>query len=412
MNITSYQDILAHLNTLGMFHMDLRLERMEQGLHALDLLSPPYAVAQIVGTNGKGSTSTFLASLGKAHGIKTGLFTSPHMLSPRERIRINGGTLSEERWVELARRVFSMVPELTYFECICLMAVLAFAEEGVQLAVMEAGLGGRFDATSAVLANLTCFTPIGYDHTDVLGNSLLSITEDKAAAMRKNTPAVTTRQSPDVLACLLNVSRRIESPLLRAEEICAIPRDWKLGLQGAYQYGNATLALAAWMELAHQFNWPVREAEVREGLGSAFIAGRLQSIPASHPLPDLLLDGAHNTHAFVALREALLELDILPRAVIFSCLSNKDLEGMAPLVLDLAKNAPLLIPPIATHKRAAPHRQIAAKFGAMANAAPSLEAALEVTDQWETSQQSPVLICGSLYLLAEFFALHPEYLNE
>ncbi|MDR2695925.1 MAG: bifunctional folylpolyglutamate synthase/dihydrofolate synthase, partial [Deltaproteobacteria bacterium] len=169
MHITSYQDVLAHLDTLGMFHMDLRLERMERGLRALGLLSPPYAVAQVLGTNGKGSTASFLASLGKAHGIKTGLFTSPHLISPRERIRINGEMLSEERWVELARRVLPAVPEHTWFECVCLMAVLAFAEEGVGLAVMEAGLGGRSDATSALPANLTCFTPIGYDHMDVLG---------------------------------------------------------------------------------------------------------------------------------------------------------------------------------------------------------------------------------------------------
>ncbi|MCL2122813.1 MAG: Mur ligase family protein, partial [Desulfovibrionaceae bacterium] len=191
MNTTSYQELLAQLDALGMFHMDRRLDRMERGLRALDLRSPPYGVAQILGTNGKGSTSSFLASLGKAHGIKTGLFTSPHMISPRERIRINGKTLSEERWAECARRVLPAVPGITYFECICLTAALAFAEEGVQLAVMEAGLGGRFDATSALPANLTCFTSIGYDHTDVLGNSLQDITRDKAAAIRKNIPAIT-----------------------------------------------------------------------------------------------------------------------------------------------------------------------------------------------------------------------------
>jgi len=411
MHVTSYQEILAHLDTLGMFHMDLRLERMEQGLSSLGLLAPAHAVAQIVGTNGKGSTSNFLASLGKAHGITTGLFTSPHMISPRERIRINGETLSEEHWVGLARRVLSVAPELTYFECICLMAVLAFAEEGVQLAVMEAGLGGRFDATSALPANLICFTPIGYDHMDVLGNNLQSIAQDKAAAMRNNTPAITARQNPEVLTCLLRISRRVESPLLQAEEICAIPRDWKLGLQGAHQLENATLALAAWTELARQYSWPLHEARVRKGLESAFIAGRLQSIPANRALPNMLLDGAHNTHAFAALREALLELGIQPRAVIFSCLADKDLEGIIPLVLELSMGAPLLIPPFSANKRAIPHTRIAAAFGAAARAMPSLEAALKTAALWDTSPRFPVLICGSLYLLAEFFTLYPEYLH-
>jgi dihydrofolate synthase/folylpolyglutamate synthase len=334
------------------------------------------------------------------------------MISPRERIRINGGTLSEERWVELARRVLPVVPGLTYFECVCLMAALAFAEEGVQLAVMEAGLGGRFDATSALPANVVCFTPIGRDHADVLGNSLRDIAGNKAEAMRQHTPAITARQSPEALACLLDASRAAESPLLRAEELCAIPRDWKLGLRGAHQRENAVLALAAWTELAARRNWPVREERVREGLEKAFIAGRLQSIPAGRALPDMLLDGAHNAHAFAVLREALRELGIQPRAVIFSCLADKDLEDMAPLVLDLAMGAPLLIPPVSAGERAAPQTRIAAAFGgATASVMPSLQAAIERAGAGDTSPWSPVLICGSLYLLAEFFTLYPEYMH-
>jgi dihydrofolate synthase/folylpolyglutamate synthase len=151
---------------------------------------------------------------------------------------------------------------------------------------------------------------------------------------------------------------------------------------------------------------------VREGLENAFIAGRLQSIPASRALPDMLLDGAHNTHAFAALREALRELDIRPHAVIFSCLADKDLDGMAPLVLDLARGAPLLIPPVSATQRAASPVRIAAGFGPAASVMPSLEAALEAAGQGDTSPQSPILICGSLYLLAEFFTLYPDCLER
>jgi dihydrofolate synthase/folylpolyglutamate synthase len=332
------------------------------------------------------------------------------MISPRERIRINGETLSEERWVRLAQRVLPAVPGLTYFESVCLMAVAAFAEEGVQLAVMEAGLGGRFDATSALPADLTCFTSISYDHMDVLGDSLRDIVRDKAAAMRQGVPAMSAPQEPDVWACLLDVSCRIESRLSRAEDLCAIPQDWKLGLRGAHQHANAVLALAAWMELARRHDWPLREVPVREGLENAFIAGRLQSIPAGRSLPDLLLDGAHNTHAFAALRDAPRELGIRPCAVIFSCLADKDLEGIAPLALDLAMGAPVLIPPLSVKKRALPPERIAAAFGAAARAVPGLEAAVQSAGLWDASPQSPVLVCGSLYLLAEFFTLYPEYL--
>ena len=410
MRIASYRDVLAQLDARGMFHMDLRLERMERGLRALDVCAPPYVAVQIAGTNGKGSTATFLASLGTAHGLKTGLFTSPHMISPRERIRINGGMLSEERWVELARRVLPAMPELTYFECVCLMAVSAFAEDGVQLAVMEAGLGGRCDATTALPADLTCFTPIGLDHMDVLGVSLQDIARDKAAAMRPNVPAITARQEPEVSACLLDAARRIGSRLMQAEEICAIPREWTLGLRGAHQCANAALALAAWMELAGRHQWPLRDASVREGLENARIAGRLQNIPAQGALPHMLLDGAHNAPAFAVLGEALRELDICPCAVIFSCLADKDLAGIVPLARDLARGAPLFIPPLAAGKRAAPPERIAAAFGAAAQPMPGLEAAITVAGLRESSPRSPVLICGSLYLLAEFFTLYPEYL--
>jgi len=243
----------------------------------------------------------------------------------------------------------------------------------------------------------------------VLGNSLQDIARDKAAAMRHNTPAITVRQSPEVMTCLLDASRRIESPLSRAEDICTIPQEWKLGLLGAHQFENATLALAAWMELAHRHMWPVHDARVREGLEHAFIAGRLQAIPANHKLPDMLLDGAHNAHAFAVLGETLRELGIRPRAVIFSCMADKDLEGIAPLALDLAPGAPLLIPPISAKKRAASPEGIAATFGDAANVMPSLEAALEAARLWDTSPQSPILMCGSLYLLADFFTLYPEY---
>jgi len=163
--------------------------------------------------------------------------------------------------------------------------------------------------------------------------------------------------------------------------------------------------------LARQRNWPLHEVRVREGLENAFIAGRLQSIPANHALPDMLLDGAHNTHAFVALREALPDLGIQPRAVIFSCLANKDLKGMVPLVLELSMGAPLLIPHFSVNNRAVLHTRIAAAFGDAARAMPSLEAAVKTAALWNTSPRFPVLVCGSLYLLAEFFALYPEYVH-
>jgi dihydrofolate synthase/folylpolyglutamate synthase len=410
MNFADCEEFSACLAGLDMFRMDLDLERMARGLRGLDL-SRPYTIAQIVGTNGKGSTARFLASLAEAHGLKAGLFTSPHMISPSERILINGKALSGERLLAVARRVSRVAPDPTYFEYLCLMAALAFAEEKVDLAVMEAGLGGRFDATTALPADLVCFTPMSRDHTDVLGGSLREIVADKAAAMRARTPALTGRQSPEAMSLLLNASRHMDVPLIRAAEICALPADLDMRLRGPHQEENAAVALAAWIELARQRAWPVSESAVRKGLESAFMPGRLQSVPANDAHPDLLLDGAHNTHAFAALREALPKLDIFPDAVIFSCLADKDVKAVTPLVLDLAMEAPIFVPPVANNPRAANPHEIAASLGGGARAVPGLGAALKEVALRKTTPQSPVLICGSLYLLGEFFSLFPDCLE-
>jgi len=276
--------------------------------------------------------------------------------------------------------------------------------------VLEAGLGGRGDATTAMSADLVCFTPVGCDHMDVLGASLREIAADKAAAMRQGIPAVTVRQSPEAADVLREASRRIGSRLMQAEEICVLPEEWTFGLRGGHQRVYAGLALAAWRETASRHGWPACEDLEREGLQNARIAGRLQSIPARGALPHLLLDGAHNTPAFVALGAALRELGLRPRAVIFSCLADKDLDGMVPLALDMAQGAPVFIPPLAAGKRSAVPERTAAAFGAAARVMPDLEAAIQAADTGDTSPQSPVLICGSLYLLAEFFRLYPEYL--
>ena len=164
MRFHSFDDVQDHLDALGLFHMDFGLDRMRNALDALGLLTPPFVTVQIVGTNGKGSTSTFLSCVARAHGLKVGLYTSPHFVTPRERIRINGTMLPADRWPVLADRVMEAAPNLTYFEFLTALGLLAFAEAGVDLVVMEAGLGGHYDATTAMPVQAVCFTPIGMDH--------------------------------------------------------------------------------------------------------------------------------------------------------------------------------------------------------------------------------------------------------
>lgn len=417
----NFQEVLAHLDGLDLFHMDMRLDRMRRALAALDLTHPPFTVVQILGTNGKGSTAAFLASLCAAHGCKTGLYTSPHFVSPEERIRVNGQPLPGETWTAHANAIMAVAPPpggLTYFEFLTVLALLLFREEGVDVAVLEAGLGGRHDATTAVAADLLCYAPIALDHKDVLGSTLAAIAGDKAAAVRGPVPLCTVPQFPEAARCLEEAARAHNAPLYQAEALSAawIPR---LGLAGPHQMVNAGLALTAWRQLAPLLDRQADDAAAQaEGLARAFLPGRLQSVPGTEDYSALLLDGAHNPHGMRALLRALDYLEqsgVRPAGAIFSCLGDKDWRTSALMLKHRLGAAPLFIPAL-DNPRAADVREVAAACDSLppATAVPlagprALPKALAAARRLEgTAPERPILLTGSLYLLAEFFTLFPH----
>lgn len=417
----NFQDILAHLDGLGLFHMDMRLDRMRRALTALNLTRPPFTVVQILGTNGKGSTAAFLAALCTAHGCKTGLYTSPHFVSPEERIRVNGQALPGETWTAHANAIMAAAPPpggLTYFEFLTVLALLLFREQGVDVAVMEAGLGGRHDATTAPDADLLCYTPIALDHKDILGPTLAAIAADKAAAVRGPAPLCTAPQFPEAAHCLAEAARAHRAPLHQAE---ALPAAWlpRLGLAGPHQLVNAGLALAAWRHLAPLLGRRADHAAAQaEGLARAFLAGRLQSVPATENYPALLLDGAHNPHGMRALLRALDHLEqsgVRPAGAVFSCLGDKDWRTAALMLKHRLGALPLFIPAL-DNPRAADVREVAAACDSLAPATAvpltgprALPQALAAARRLEgASPERPILLTGSLYLLAEFFTLFPN----
>lgn len=412
--------------------MDLRLNRTHEALAAL-LPQHTMRVVQVLGTNGKGSSSTFLAALGRAHGLRTGLYTSPHFVSPRERIRINGHMLSEELWLRWANTIHPLAPTLTYFEFITVLAICAFQEAGVELAIMEAGLGGRHDATSALPVDMLCYTPIAMDHESVLGDSLAAIAADKADAMRQGAPVVTGPQEPEALNILQSKATSTGCPLLyvgtSADDAtahaasgmtCVFPelpaRHWRM--HGLHQQTNARLALAAWQHLASLHGWntqPNSHERTQNALEQAFIPGRLQYIPAQHGLPALLLDGGHNPHGLTALAKALRQHSAPPQAIIFSCLADKNIAGMIQPLRELAGAAPIIVPTITDNPRACPSTELVTHIGPQAMAVGTLQEALAraraiVSDL--QPQQSYVVLCGSLYLLSELYTLYPAFLEH
>ena len=457
----NFEALSSYLEGLGLFRMLPGLERMRAALERLGLRRPPYRVAQVVGTNGKGSTATMLAALAEEHGLCVGLHTSPHFLSVRERVLLNGKPLPDERWRCLGNTLMRHGGgELSYFEFVTCLAVLAFAEADVDIAVMETGLGGSYDATTALDADLLVFTPIGLDHQFVLGPSLEDIAADKAGAIRPGVPVFTAAQRPEAMERLSQTSLERRSPLREASPLIEPPDQsrYPLCLEGEHQHENARLALTAWRHIrdAGSFSETGRRsmaAALREfgpeklegqALARAWLPGRFQRVPprsvaahtreaadadASRDLyapcflgwPPLLLDGAHNAHGLAALGRSLARGHIAPAAVIFACLADKDPQRLVPHLRALA-TGPVFVPPIDDNPRSMPPAELAAAIGLNAVPAGSLQEALEAASAFMADRLpeafagrrpcNPLLICGSLYLLGEFYALRPDCLRR
>lgn len=413
---------MAHLDKLGLFHMDLGLERVETALQRLKLTSPDFGVIHVVGTNGKGSTSRTLAELATAHGLRAGLFSSPHFITPRERIHIDGRMLSPDSWTKLGNRVMEISEDtgLTYFEFITVLAILAFAEAGVDVAIMEAGLGGTYDAACAMRTDLTVFTNIGMDHEAILGDTLAAIATDKAGALRKDVPAISTPQEDDAAHVLTTRAKAVGAPFAFAPDVMTYVPDLGTAyptngdtpmltgifpaMSGPHQERNANLALSAWYRYSQQRGMDINSKACSRALRKAVVPGRFQHIDGQ---PEFYLDGAHNPQALTALCDTVKAEGIAPSAIIFACLADKDLDTIAPLVASLG-DCPIIVPELHGNSRARDAAETARAIGENAHPAQDINAALAEVENLD----GPILLCGSLYLLAAFFTLHPEHLNE
>ncbi|MFW5734635.1 MAG: bifunctional folylpolyglutamate synthase/dihydrofolate synthase [Oceanidesulfovibrio sp.] len=434
-----------YLDRLGLFHMDLTLARIESCLSRLGLDTLPYPAIQVVGTNGKGTTSTLIARMAAAHGLRAGLYTSPHFLHPRERIRFiepahtdtQGATersdcISEKAWRDAANAVHPAQEEepLTYFEYITVLAAHAFRGARVDLAVFEAGLGGRNDATTALRCPTVCFTRIGLDHTHILGRDLEDVAADKAAAMPSRGTALTIRQQetarfildreaikrgtrllevrpPQGMASVAESGNGSDEPLSPEDALAQLP---------AMLRENGRLAIAAWAHLATTHGWPFETDAVRDCVGRSMLPGRFQHVYDNDAW--FLLDAAHNPQAMEALALSMAEQGIVPRAVVFACLADKDLEAMAA-VLAKAMDGTAHVPELPGVERALPAQDICrALRNAGLEATPhpdtaaSLTAACAESEASKAGARRPVLVCGSLYLLAGFFTLRPNLLGS
>jgi len=293
----SFSDLLPPFDQRG---MDLSLDRMIRALDALGHPCCSVPAVQVVGTNGKGSIASFIHSGLVASGIRAGLTTSPHLVDWTERIRVDHCAISSHALRERleALQPLALRERLTPFELLITAALVHCAAEQVEWLVLEAGLGGRLDATTAHPCRpLLAVASIGLDHCEHLGGTLAAVAAEKAAAIQPGSVVISAPQAPEAAAVLAQRAAAMEAELCWVEPLSS---DWVLGLEGVWQRSNAAVAKAV-LERIQAMGWPVDGGSIRAGLASTHWPGRLQRMTWQQHT--VLLDGAHNPPAAEALRQ-------------------------------------------------------------------------------------------------------------
>jgi dihydrofolate synthase/folylpolyglutamate synthase len=408
-------DFLFHLETSK--GIDLKLERVRLALAALGSPERDFVSLHIAGTNGKGSTAAILHAILSAAGYRTALYTSPHLVDFCERIRIGGHSIVPQEVVELVNELCHCFANnglaLTYFEFVTVLAFYYFARSQVEVAAVEVGLGGRFDATNVVAPGVAVITSVGLDHEEYLGTNLASIAREKGGIIKGGVPAVVGKVDKEIEVLLREIADSQGSPVyLFAKDFLVRSREdatfdyhglgWRaerlpLSLRGAYQRRNAAVALAA-LELIHS-QFPVGERHIREGLEAVRWPGRLQIVQEK---PLVVLDGAHNPQGVETLVEELPTLLGSRRVkLLFGVMQDKKWTEMVP---PLARIASEVVVTRAARPRGEDPHALARAF------APFLptrvvEDAQEACWQLiqETDPQGAVLVCGSLFLIGAVY---------
>jgi dihydrofolate synthase / folylpolyglutamate synthase len=381
----TYREALERLFALRRFGVRPSLDGISGALDALGHPEREFSVVHVGGTNGKGSTAALCASLLGAANCRTGLYTSPHLLRFTERIRIDGVEVSEEEVADGVELVFGLGLELTFFEVATALAFELFRRRRVEVAVVEVGLGGRWDSTNVVTPLTSVVTGVALDHMEVLGGTLAAIAYEKAGIFKSGVPAVAACHDQSARAVLEAEAARVGAPLeLLGRDFH--PYEGALGLLGAHQRDNAALALAAIARCPEKFH-AAPEAQAR-ALAETRWPGRLERL-----LPDLYVDGAHNPDGAAALARALTLFTDRSVNYVVGVVDDKDAAGIvAPLVPSAARMF-FTRPP-------SPRALDPARLLALAPAAEVVESPEEAVRRARAAGGVTV-VCGSLFLVGE-----------
>lgn len=426
----NYRQALGLLQSRGNevhgLHLGLhRIRAVMQAFGNPHLLVPSVHIA---GTNGKGSTAAMVDSILRSAGLKVGLFTSPHLRRPLERIRVGSREISPAAFADLVGRVHDRevkmlgqgrldIP-LTYFELVTACMFLHFAAVRVDVAVVEVGLGGSLDATNIVQPAVCVITGISLDHQELLGRTLPAIAREKAGIIKPGVPVISGVRQPQAARVIREHARAAGCRLLEIDRACRMVvtgirggrcrldletprrryRRLRLSLAGEHQVRNAALAVTA-VEVLDGFEIPARA--IRKGLRQTRWPGRLEEFRCARRT---LVDGAHNAEGARALRDFLRRCGPQEIHLVFGALRDKDLRGMGRQLFPLASS--IHLSPVANSRSADPqsvaslHRRFAARMRLHGSSAESLRAAWQ-----ECSPGGVVVVTGSLYLVGELLPL-------
>lgn len=412
--VKSYHETLESLYRLRGGGIDLQLNRVALTLQLFDNPQNRFTAFHVAGTNGKGSTAAMLHEILLAGGYRVGLYTSPHLEDFTERIRVGGHTITEEEVLGLIGEIWHRTAKadvaLTFFEFVTVMALLYFARQAVDAAVVEVGLGGRLDATNLVQSIVSIITSISKDHEAFLGSDIPSIAREKAGIVKEQTPVVCGHLPPDALEVIENVARAKSSPLRKWDRDFSLVHRagpefdyhgmrWHfdrihLNLRGKYQRRNAAVAIAA-MEAARS-SFPVSETALRCGLREVTWPGRLEVLSQE---PTIVFDGAHNVEGVKTLVSELPSLVGNKKVrLLFGSMIDKDWRTMLSLLARVSSEVVLTRVPMP--KSAEPNtlveglpRQIPVTV-----VADSVEALSSLAGN-RAKVDTPILVAGSLYLL-------------
>ena len=362
----SYQETLSYLFGLQKFGIKFGLSNIT---HLLELFGNPHIALKtvhIAGTNGKGSTSVTLASIIQEAGYRVGLYTSPHLINFNERIKINGAEIDEERVVQLTEKLRLKIQDsrfseelskITFFEFTTAMALLYFAEEGVDIAVIETGMGGRLDATNVIKPLVSVITNVSIEHREFLGDTLEAIAYEKGGIIKDKIPIVTGVEQPSALQVIENICKEKEAPLYILGTDFSFHKkgtgifsykgikesfdDLRLNLIGSHQFYNASLVLAV-TELLRERGFSIHKDTIYNGLRNVSWPGRLETVSKD---PWIILDGAHNPAGAEVLARAIsddLKFDRL--FLIMGIMADKEIGAiispLAPLAHEVILSRP------------------------------------------------------------------------